>query len=278
MLCDDIAAMYGGKTAVALSGAERFLLQRDAVTAAVNVSLTKPSSLIRGIGLCKAPYRSTWLEWAMAAQMDASGIPGQSGRCGLLLHADETLMNGWGNIFFGAKPDGTPQLFPGFRFDYREQFDKSAPRAPEIPIPFSELSESDQAALRELATRHPMAGSAEGADAGVRINQALIGMSFLMLLNSRNSVETVTVDVSRINRARQKSGKAPFFTYRTVDLSFSKTQRNRVDALALSSEQKRLHLVRGHFKVRTTGVFWWMPHVRGDLAVGFADKDYGVRR
>jgi hypothetical protein len=23
------------------------------------------------------------------------------------------------------------------------------------------------------------------------------------------------------------------------------------------------HLVRGHFKVRRTGLFWWSPHVRG---------------
>jgi len=25
----------------------------------------------------------------------------------------------------------------------------------------------------------------------------------------------------------------------------------------------RMHLVRGHFKTRSTGIFWWSPFVRG---------------
>jgi hypothetical protein len=25
----------------------------------------------------------------------------------------------------------------------------------------------------------------------------------------------------------------------------------------------RLHLVRGHFKIRASGVYWWSPHARG---------------
>jgi hypothetical protein len=39
----------------------------------------------------------------------------------------------------------------------------------------------------------------------------------------------------------------------------------------------RAHFVRGHFKARKSGVFWWSPHARGDLSRGMVAKDYEVR-
>ena len=30
-----------------------------------------------------------------------------------------------------------------------------------------------------------------------------------------------------------------------------------------TAEEIRSHLVRGHFKVRKTGIFWWRPHTAG---------------
>lgn len=32
--------------------------------------------------------------------------------------------------------------------------------------------------------------------------------------------------------------------------------------------------VRGHFKVKKTGVYWWNPFVRGDATKGFVSHDY----
>jgi hypothetical protein len=279
MLCDDVAALHGGEVANRLTEAQRFLLKRDAVAAAVNVSMTKPSSLISGVGLCKAPYRTIWLEWALADQMDASGIPGHSGRAGLLIQSDRSLMAGSADVVLWPKTAIGPELLPSaFRFDYRENFEKRAAATIERAA-FSTYSPEDQFAMREISMRHPLSGTLgqRPRAAGAALNQALIAMSSLMLLNSRNSVEIAEPDISRLNRARGKSGKRPFFSYRTVDLSFSKTQKNRAEASGLTAAEKRLHLVRGHFKVRSTGVFWWMPHWRGDLTTGFADKQYEVR-
>lgn len=36
------------------------------------------------------------------------------------------------------------------------------------------------------------------------------------------------------------------------------------DASGISREAARQHLVRGHFKIRRTGVYWWSPFLRGD--------------
>ena len=39
----------------------------------------------------------------------------------------------------------------------------------------------------------------------------------------------------------------------------------------------RAHFVRGQFKCRRTGIFWWTPFIRGDKALGFVSKGYEVR-
>ena len=38
----------------------------------------------------------------------------------------------------------------------------------------------------------------------------------------------------------------------------------------------RGHFVRGHFKIRKTGVFFWHPHARGDFGRGQIEKDYEI--
>jgi hypothetical protein len=279
MLCDDMAAL-DQETTETLAGAQRFFLKRDAVAAAVNVSLTKPSSLVRGIGLCKLPYPRCWLEWSAADQMDASGRSGHRGRIGALLHAgDDGLDVGLADLIFWAPGRPSPTVWaPAYSFDYRPVFAKPQRRSVES-VSFGNYDLTDQAAMRELFRRHPPEPALDTAAMTMSAaNQALTIMSFLMLLNSRNSVEISGADVSRLNKARSKARKSPYYTYRVVDLAFTKIQQNRLAAAGLSDAARRAHLVRGHFKVRSTGIFWWMPHLRGDLNVGFADKDYGVRQ
>src|SRR4051812_27300779 len=100
MLCDDIAETLGQETGQILAGAERFVLKRDAVTAAVNVSMTKPSSLVRGASLCRLPYEACWLEWSFADEMDASGVPGHNGRAGAILRTAGELNVGIVDLYY----------------------------------------------------------------------------------------------------------------------------------------------------------------------------------
>lgn len=41
-----------------------------------------------------------------------------------------------------------------------------------------------------------------------------------------------------------------------------------------ATSAKRLHVTRGHFKVRKTGIFWWNQHWRGDAKLGTVEKQY----
>ena len=97
------------------------------------------------------------------------------------------------------------------------------------------------------------------------------------LLNVRNAVETEHVDRVKINRSRAKAGKLPLFEHHV--LKISGRQRKRVYTNGESANDHapmRAHYVRGHFKARRSGVYFWSPHVRGDLQRGMVDKDYEV--
>ncbi len=89
-------------------------------------------------------------------------------------------------------------------------------------------------------------------------------IALLTLLNSRNIVQVgEEVDLTRLNKARKKSGKSPLLPHREIRLSLSKVQRNRLGIVGSGTRDIAAHIVRGHYKVRSGGIFWWNPHVRG---------------
>jgi hypothetical protein len=88
--------------------------------------------------------------------------------------------------------------------------------------------------------------------------------SFLIMLNSKTILERNTDDFTRLNRARLRNRKAPLKEFVVTRLSLSRVQANRAKSVGITNrEQARLTLVRGHLKVRKTGVYWWSPHPRG---------------
>jgi hypothetical protein len=87
--------------------------------------------------------------------------------------------------------------------------------------------------------------------------------ALLMLINSKNAVEQVPSDLTRLNKARAKIGKVPKFDYSVTRLSISRSQSRLGTAHGMDRQAVRQHLVRGHFKMRRTGVYWWSPFTRG---------------
>jgi hypothetical protein len=88
--------------------------------------------------------------------------------------------------------------------------------------------------------------------------------AFLLLLNSKNTpIEQKRDDFTRLNKARAKNRKRPLKEFITTHLRVSKVVGNRAASMGMSREAARLHLVRGHFKTKKSGVYWWSPHVRG---------------
>ena len=109
-----------------------------------------------------------------------------------------------------------------------------------------------------------------------------VALPAVVLLNCRNGV---TVDSHKIDaklqQSRIKRGKAPLQDYGLVRLALRPAARSFVgDVSAAARDAARAHIVRGHFKVRSTGVFWWSHFVRGQgrtaRSRGVVDTRYGV--
>ncbi len=99
----------------------------------------------------------------------------------------------------------------------------------------------------------------------------------LAILNSKTRViDHRTVDLRRLYRARQRRGRRPMVTYSVTHLRMSRAQRNVADAAGISREEARQHMVRGHFKIRRTGVFWWSSFLRGDASRPVHRRQYEV--
>jgi len=96
----------------------------------------------------------------------------------------------------------------------------------------------------------------------------------LALLGVKNVTTTVPGEPrERLNKARAKRGKLPLYEYRVCKLMLGREHRQS-GAGATSAHDIRMHFVRGHFKVRKTGTFWWTPHKRGNKLIGRVEKDY----
>jgi len=94
------------------------------------------------------------------------------------------------------------------------------------------------------------------------------------LLNSRNFTEFEDVDNTKLSAAREKRGKPPRSSY--VICKVQKRFAKSVAGFTGGEADLRAHLVRGHFKRKKSGVYWWSPHMRGSVHSGFVDKEYRV--
>lgn len=110
-----------------------------------------------------------------------------------------------------------------------------------------------------------------------------LGLTFVLLMTARNTPLLVgeAENIERLNKQRVKSGKPRLVTARPIQWNLSREERRAVRAGVPFDRTARSaalgHMVRGHMKVRKSGVFWWSPHYRnaGDDDVG-SGRDYAV--
>jgi hypothetical protein len=96
------------------------------------------------------------------------------------------------------------------------------------------------------------------------------------MLNARNVAETERVDFVKLNRSRAKQGKFPLSTHTVLKIRPAHKPSLLQQTGSARSGEIRAHFVRGHFKTRRSGIFWWGPHMRGRLERGYVSKDYEV--
>ena len=93
--------------------------------------------------------------------------------------------------------------------------------------------------------------------------EAVKMLGMLCLLTVKNCVTYEPVDNIRWNKARAKQGKHPMLDHTIVNISLNKASQRVANATGATAEERRRHLVLGHWKVRKSGVFFWHPHMRG---------------
>jgi hypothetical protein len=94
-------------------------------------------------------------------------------------------------------------------------------------------------------------------------------LAFVLLLSSRSGLPRRTSDYGRLNRARQKSGKAALLDhiYVRAPLLPEYIEQQRTDQHG-TRHGPRLHRVRGHLVRRGSALFWRVPHLRGSARAG----------
>lgn len=103
-------------------------------------------------------------------------------------------------------------------------------------------------------------------------------VTVLGLLNTRNFGVVDKIDNSVRNDKAAKRGSKSLASYHLCKLRLRRPDLARLDGNKSKEARSalRAHLVRGHFKERQSGMFWWSQYQRGDLALGFVRKDYSV--
>lgn len=108
----------------------------------------------------------------------------------------------------------------------------------------------------------------------MRIDLSILEAS-LLLLNCKNISKERIYPSQALNKKRLRNGKCELFSYHVLNITNNKrTLSSNDNKNALS--HNRVHLCRGHFKYRRTGVFWWQPHLRGQNKKGIVIKDYNL--
>lgn len=85
-------------------------------------------------------------------------------------------------------------------------------------------------------------------------------VAVLLLLNVRSYVQVEVPEVSKRMARRKRPKRLPFSE---IKLLLPAHQLERAAEQGVTKAEIRRHLVRGHFKIRKTGVYWWSHHPRG---------------
>jgi hypothetical protein len=283
-----------------LRGAQRFDLSPDVMRSAFTVVQSPIGAQLRALSLCRLPFRSTWLEWpggfaGIASERTDCTAPVPK-RMGALVDTDESLQRG-SIAYAWMHPSMGVNICPlGITFDWRpepEPLDDIANIARWHSIATEEK-------WRELAAQFPRVRNSARADVvadnmrfGIVINPAMLAFTeramhvsaykaimnaavkdiegeapllraAIMLLNSRNLAEYQPRPISpKLNKARTRNSKPPLLDYTHISIKLSRALGERAGMAADARHPSRLHLVRGHFKIRASGVYWWSPHARG---------------
>jgi hypothetical protein len=293
--------------AKALRVAQRFDLSPEVMRSAYTIAHSPIGGQLRALPLTKLPFRLCWFEWpggfaGIPSERTDLYAPVPK-RLGALVGTDESLQRG-SMVYAWRHDDQGMNLCPlAVTFDWRPE---PAPLPDLSHSNLWGERVSDQA-LRDLAVKFPRLRGATREDIvadherfGIIVNpimqafmdnaaknrpagfaklthaaeqdikgEPVLLRAALMLMNSRNLASHEKRPAPpRLNAARARRGKAPLLEYTHVHIRLTRALGQRAGMAADPRAPARLHLVRGHFKIRAGGIFWWAPHARGHAFQG----------
>jgi hypothetical protein len=296
MLCDDFIAdkklplVYDGLEKVydRIRAAQKFILTKEFCIAADGL-VDNVNELLKITPFCRLPYPATWIEWLSgdrphwnpsgpykARPVDKERHQSAPHRCGLLLEQDGSPNKWLSHLFWSMKePLDAPSQFNcslGAVW-----IDASGPTSFEA-MAQRRIADFGHLFVRLISEKSPETASrlAEYAieDWGgeVRFMIAVLG-----LLNTRNVAQTVNIDKTKENIQRIRHSKRALFSHTLLKIRPQIYTHYIGESAIHQYNELRLHFVRGHFKHRKTGLFWWGMHARGSGKHGFIHKDYEVK-
>jgi hypothetical protein len=81
-----------------------------------------------------------------------------------------------------------------------------------------------------------------------------------------------------LSKSHQKKYRIPMSSWYELRLKTKRYAKDEEGVRGVSGDRIKMreHLVRGHFKRRSSGVYWWSSHVRGEHDLGTIVKSYNL--
>lgn len=299
----------------AVSVAERFDLSIEAIAACAQVAQSKPSSLLSAARYSRLPFKTCWFEWP--GRIPGTHLIGEDWtepaqapiRMGVLVETLENNPQKFGATFLWEHDRATVELAPdvehainvcplGLIIDWAG--DGQSDRRLRLGTGYKSYADDPKEleAIREMDGKITPTITPYITDVWQRVieprGQALIDqvirtsiqdlegeiqklVAVLCLINSRNCVSIQPSDLKKLNVQRQRRGKLPLLSYSTVSLNLSRSDARSAAKDKTDAGKLRRHIVRGHFKIRKGGIYWWRPFLRGSLQDGVvARRQYAV--
>jgi hypothetical protein len=267
-----------------LRTAQIFTATREVVNSAYAVLERPIAEQLRALAICRAPFQRTWIEWREGdAPNQQYGIlltfDGADTRCGRCVTASrmattkEVIVYPIVGMFDWRELPGHVPDRSGMQLRDEAQWRQACEQDSRWRGKFADAYEFTArhgfARLTDVPLLDEFSRQVQGdVVQGVSDNLHL-ARAFLLLLNSRNLTRVEPQVISeKLQRARAKSGKQPLLDHARITIHLSRALAARAGAATDPRNPMRLHVVRGHFKIRKSGVFWWSPHSRGSLEAG----------
>jgi len=280
------------------SCAARYVLSDELARLCTALAYSKGASTLACADLLHVPAERVWVEWAEAPWRNELACYGfkssvdspSSGRRGVFIQSTPQGRRGLLRTFWADGESDVHVLSSSmeayFDFDAREGEDPEVyDRQQGSSICVSDHAVGDADILRRCfrfrferswqdyyeraqLTSVQAAALSHHALGTIAIDIPVL-LAFFLLLATRPGLPRRPLMLERLNKARDKAGKAALLEQIEVFAPLVPEYKSGVgDGSGASRRSRRLHHVRGHLVRRGSKLFWRVPHLRGNARAG----------